>query len=271
MSNSISWIDNKWGSINELQLPIADRGLNYSDGIFETILIWKGKVKLLQEHLLRWNISASKLDMASPPKESWLIPLIEEAIDRASLNEGNGALRLNWSRGNKIERNINISKNNKHRFWMELNPSEPSFSSISTIISSYEKRNANSKLSQCKTFSYGQAISARREAQAAGYDDALLESTTGGICCGTTANLIVKRKDEILTPPLKSGCLPGIMRAQGLKKGILKEAVIEVNPNKADEWLLINSLSCKSINKVNQINLSITPANESLWQSLYEI
>ena len=101
MKNRLGWIEGNWGLLEELHLPINDRGLNFGDGVFETIFIFQGKPKLIKEHLNRWHKSASLLDMKAPPKEEFLEPLIEEAIDRASLHQANGALRLNWSRGNK--------------------------------------------------------------------------------------------------------------------------------------------------------------------------
>ena len=41
-----------------------------------------------------------------------------------------------------------------------------------------------------QTFSYGQAIQARQEAERSGVDDALLRNTEGDLCCGTVANLL---------------------------------------------------------------------------------
>ena len=102
----------------------------------------------------------------------------------------------------------------------------------------------------------------------AGFDDAILLSSNGEISCGTTANLIIKRDNQWLTPRLESGCLPGIMREQGIKKGLFKEEEIlsELNPN--DEWLLINSLSCHSIKSINKLQMKEYLNSEKLWKSL---
>ena len=92
--------------------------------------------------------------------------------------------------------------------------------------------------------------------------------TNGKLCCSSTANLLVKRKDQLLTPPLESGCLPGIMRQQGLDAGLIKEANISRDPYPEDEWFLINSLSCKSIKQVNDQSLQICSEAKELWLSL---
>ncbi len=270
--SEICWINKQWKQRNELCVPIQDRGLTLGDGIFETILISDGKPQLLSEHIHRWHHSALLLGMATPPTQKWLEPLISEGIQRLSIKGENSVLRLNWSRGDNNQRGIEISptdpQSSDHRFWLEITHGTSSFHPISTTISRHEKRNANSRLSHCKTFGYGQAIQARREANLAGCDDALLLSTTGEICCGTTANLIIQRKGQWLTPRLASGCLPGVMRQQGINAGVIQEATLNPNPEDGDQWLLINSLGCRAIRKLNNTQLTIFEHYKELWLSL---
>ena len=123
-------------------------------------------------------------------------------------------------------------------------------------------------MSRCKTFSYGQAIQVRREAQQKGADDGLMLSTNGTLCCGSSANLVVQRQGQWLTPPLSDGCLPGVMRGQALKQGLLQEQSLSAKPHPGDQWLLINSLGCKTISHVNDEPLTISDRGEALWRSL---
>ena len=208
----LGWINGHWGFFKDLKLPLNDRGLNFADGIFETILILHGAPQLLKQHLNRWEKSANILGMNPPPSKEWLISLIEDGINRSQLNNVNGVIRINWTRGASKQRGIDISQTSHDGFWLEIDSYQPNFESISTIISQSERRNSFSRLSSCKTFSYNQAIQARIEARNAGCKDALLLNTEGDLCCGTTANILVKRNNSWLTPALNSGCLPGIMR-----------------------------------------------------------
>ena len=208
MTTSVAWIDGQWGTAASLQLPLDDRALLLADGLFETVLIRNGGPQLLQEHLQRWSESAALLGMDPPPQRNALEPLITEAIQRSQLSEADGALRLNWSRGSTPQRGIGLPAQGHHRLWLTLLACTPTFSAVSTITSRHERRNASSRLSRCKTFAYGQSIQARREAQDQGADDALLLNTAGALCCGTAANLLVRRRGQWLTPPLSSGCLP---------------------------------------------------------------
>ncbi len=272
MSNSLGWINGEWGSLDQLKVPLCDRGLTIGDGIFETILIYQGEVKLMKSHLCRWKKSASLLKLNAPPSEESLEPLISKGIQLCRLNKGNGVLRLNWTRGDNQGRGIHISSNKsalcKHRFWLEIITAEPTFNSISATISSHEKRNASSLLSQCKTFNYGQSIQAKIEAIDGGFDEALLLSTTGELSCGSASNLIIKRNKQWITPRLKSGCLPGVMRQQGLNSGLIKEERVRPCPEPEDEWLLINSLGCKAIHRLENQSLKVNSNPKDLWLEL---
>ena len=267
-NEKLGWINGHWGIFKDLKVPINDRGLNFADGIFETILILNGIPQLLNEHLDRWEKSAHILEMNPPPSKEWLIPLIEDGINQSQLNNVNGLIRINWTRGASIQRGIDISQTSHDGFWMEIDSYQPNFESISTIISQTERRNSSSRLSYCKTFSYGQGIQARLEAKNAGFNDALLLNIYGEICCSTTANILVKRKGNWLTPPLNSGCLPGIMRQRGIDLNIVKETHIEAAPLDHDEWFLINSLSCRPIKQINNKQLNVKTNPKDFWLKL---
>ena len=268
MTTSVAWINGQWGTAASLQLPLDDRSLLLADGIFETVLIHNGEPQLLQEHLQRWSDSAALLGMDPPPQRDALGPLIEGAIQRSQLSEADGALRLNWSRGSTSQRGIGLPASGHHRFWLTLHPCTPTFSRVTTITSSRECRNASSRLSRCKTFAYGQAIQARREAEEQGADDALLLNTTGVLCCGTAANLLVRRREQWLTPALSSGCLPGVMRGRALAQGIAVETELAAEFEADDQAVLINSLSCRPIAFHNGKSMAAMTGALELWQSL---
>ena len=269
-SKKLGWINGHWGVFKDLKVPINDRGLNFADGIFETILILNGIPQLLNEHLNRWEKSANILEMNPPPSKEWLISLIEDGINRSQLNNVNGVIRINWTRGVSKQRGIDISKTSLHSFWLEIDSYQPNFESISTMISQTERRNSFSRLSYCKTLSYSQGIQARLEAKNAGFNDALLLNSHGKICCSTTANIIVKRNNNWLTPKSNSGCLPGIMRQRGIDLNIIKETIIESTPKDNDEWFLINSLSCHPIRIINKKELKISTNPKEFWLSLLQ-
>ena len=286
MNDPIAWLGDgtgqgRWGTPQTLTLPISDRGLLLADGLFETLLVEAGKAWLLEEHLARWQSSAALLGLPPPPGAATVQPLIAAAIERSGIGTAlgsSGALRLNWSRGSgdrsSTSRGIDLAGNDEPSFWLQLSAIEPCFAPLRVIVSPTETRSATSLLSRCKSFAYGASIQARRQARAAGADDALLPSSAGGLCCGTTANLLVWRGGSWITPPLSSGCLPGVMRRRGLERGLVAEALIgEQDLLGAGAAWLINSLSCRPISHLGAVPLASSGQQpgqqpERFWRQL---
>lgn len=269
----------RWGPPEQLGVPLNDRGLLLADGLFETVLVEAGQPRLLSEHLSRWSASARQLAMASPPTADLLGPAIAEAVARSGI--GSGALRLNWSRGSggPLSRGLDLpacgSPQPPHRFWLQLTPWQPLFTPVGVIVSPTERRCATSLLSRCKTFAYGSAIQARRQARQAGADDALLQSTAGGLCCGTAANLLLRVGGRWLTPPLASGCLPGVMRRRALELELVAEApgplaAERLRCGEIGEALLLNSLGCRPLASCDGLPMQpMSPAAaEAFWRAL---
>jgi branched-subunit amino acid aminotransferase/4-amino-4-deoxychorismate lyase len=89
---------------------------------------------------------------------------------------------------------------------------------------------------------------AREEARAAAADETLLGSESGEVLEGATSNLFMVAGGEVITPPLVSGILPGVVRAWVLaacdRLGIpAREAMIPwVSLAGAEEVFLTNSV-----------------------------
>ena len=59
-----------------------------------------------------------------------------------------------------------------------------------------------------------------------GVDELLFCNERGELCEGTITNLFVRVDDQLLTPPLSSGLLPGVLRQEMLDSGEAIEAVL---------------------------------------------
>jgi len=245
MPGAIAWVEGQWGAPGALRLPLDDRGLSLGDGVFETLLLRDGAPRALDEHLERWQAGARLLQLPSPPDAPRLRPLVAEAVDRSGLRAG--ALRLNWSAGGG-GRGLDRPAPCTGRFWFSLHPHRPAHRPVRVVVSEQLQRQAGDPLGGCKTLAYTQSVLARLEARQRGADDALLQSSDGNLCCGSSANLLLA--DEIggwLTPPLSSGCLPGIMRGRGLALGLVREAVLPPALPGDRPALLLNSLDCRPL------------------------
>ena len=89
---------------------------------------------------------------------------------------------------------------------------------------------------------------ARMEAQSLNADDALLLNTRGEVAESAVSNIFMIKGEDLITPTIKSGILPGITReivlSMALKLG-LRPAEKRIRPaelKKADEVFLTNTL-----------------------------
>jgi branched-subunit amino acid aminotransferase/4-amino-4-deoxychorismate lyase len=265
-----------WGAPAALALPLDDRGLLLADGLFETLLVEAGRPWRLEEHRQRWQASAELLELPPPPPAQRLLALLAEAVARSGADRG--VWRLNVSRGGggrgldpPATPGPGLGLGHKPRFWLSYSPGGPCFEPVRLVLSRLETRNAASLLSRCKTFAYGGALVARREARARGADDALLASSAGGLCCASAANLLVRLDGRWWTPPLSSGCLPGILRGLALEQGLAVERPLSPEDlGNAEGALLVNSLGCRPVLACEGLPLPALSAleAEALWRAL---
>jgi branched-chain amino acid aminotransferase len=76
-----------------------------------------------------------------------------------------------------------------------------------------QARHAACPLAGVKILSWALNLSWLEQAQERGYDEVLLLNERDEVSECTSANIFIARGDRVLTPPLSSGCLPGITRA----------------------------------------------------------
>ena len=260
MIKNIGWKNEKWQKIDDIKISIKDRGLRFGDAIFETILIKNKKPVFLDEHIQRFKNNLKILKFDAIIDDLLLQKIILDGINKLNIKKGEyGSIRINYSRGINITRSIKVdsieSSFNINNLWIEFYTINIDFDPITVHISKEEKRNEHSLLSSCKTFNYIQSIQALIEANKKNFDDSLLLNTKNELCCGTTFNLILKRKNKWLTPRKESGCMPGIMIRKLLDLKLIEEAHLFPEFTKDDTLVAINSLSCRQIIKVNDLDL----------------
>ena len=274
MKGSIGWYKNQWLDINNIFISATDRGLKFGDGIFETILIKHNKPILFDEHIKRLEKTSKILNINLKLNKLNLKRIINEGITKLSIKDNEfGSVRINYSRGTNKGRSLKINStsitNSVDNLWLEFYQIQPDFAPISVYISQQEKRNEFSLISKCKTFSYNQSIQVLLEANQKSFDDSILLNTSGELCCGSAFNLLIKRNTHWITPRKESGCLEGIMVEKALKLKIAKEQLIFPEFQEDDIIVAINSLSCRQINKVNDLKLRSNFDPIYFWKLLY--
>jgi branched-chain amino acid aminotransferase/4-amino-4-deoxychorismate lyase len=222
-----------------------DRGLLVGDGLFETMLWANGALVLAAEHARRLSASAEVIGLPTPSADAFTA-CAEAAVRRVGLEAGRAAVRVTLTAGSG-GRGLDRPNPLRPRLFATATAYAPPTGPASLALAS-APRNEASPLSRVKSLNYLDLVLARREAAAAGADEAVLVNTRGELACAAVANLFWVRERRLFTPPIEAGCLPGVTRALVLEtatgRGIEVELVRE--PPKvlelADAVFLTNSL-----------------------------
>jgi branched-subunit amino acid aminotransferase/4-amino-4-deoxychorismate lyase len=205
-------------------VPIDDRGLLLGDGLFETILYRAGEPVLWWEHLARLGRGCAALGLPEPDARTVRVESAR-AIAAAGLHDDRAAVRITWTAG-PGGRGLGRPEALAPRLIVTAAPSARS-ATPAALITATVRRNADSIVSRLKTLSYLDNVLARREAVAAGADEALMLDTDGHLACAAAANLFWIADGRLHTPSLSGGVLPGIIRQQILSAATRMDAPVQ--------------------------------------------
>jgi branched-subunit amino acid aminotransferase/4-amino-4-deoxychorismate lyase len=204
-------------------VPFDDRGLTLGDGLFETLLAVDGVLRDAEAHLARLAAGCAVLDLPAPDLDH-AHALMREA---AAGSQGRTAVRLTLTAGSG-GRGLLRPAELAPRMFAVAAPAPPS-GGAARLITSTVRRNEGSPVSRVKSLAYIDNVLARREAAAAGADEALMLNGRGEAACASSANLFWLQCGRLRTPALDCGVLDGITRsaviAQARRMGVEVEEV----------------------------------------------
>ncbi len=242
-------------------IPLDDRGACLGDGLFETLLVTEGRLHAEAAHWARLAEGARILGLPEPdPRDlhAACAPLIPP--------EGHHALRLSYSAGSG-GRGLARPDPIRPRIWITVAPAPPWQSLARVMVARTVRRNDQSPLSRLKSLNYGDNLLARREAEAARADEALMLNTRGHLACGSVSTLFWMTRETLLTPALSCGALAGVYRACVLQAALeLGLHVCEVSEgpealDQADALMISNSLT--GLRPVTRYEDRDLPANKA--------
>lgn len=212
------WLDGRLLPAAEARLPWDDRGLLLGEGLFETLLVRRGRPIEVQAHLARLSRSARSLGLALPWEPPEILAAIQELLEanRAplGLDDGEGALRITLT-GGSGPRGLLPPAAPRPRLLISIaNYTRPDSGRAATAIIAPWPVATRSPLRGHKSLSAFESVLAARHAREQGLDEALLLNEAGHLVEAAAANLfLVDAAGRLCTPPLADGALPGITRA----------------------------------------------------------
>ena len=243
------WMNGKLTDSQNARVSVFDRSFMYGDGLFETMRSYTGVIFRSDAHLERLYNSMKVLKIRPPYAKPYLKDAIYKTLRANKLK--NAYIKLTVTRG---EGRFGIS--HKDTF-------APNVVIVAKDFEGYPEwmfnkgisakvvgvTNEHSAISKIKTTNYLNFILARFDAQKMGYDEAILTNTKGFVTEGATSNIFLVKGNNIITPSIGSGVLPGITRgviidiAGKLHLPLRERAVSRRELSEADEAFLTNSLA----------------------------
>ncbi len=196
------------------QVPGDDRGFLLGDGLFETLLADDGRLVWFEAHAARLVAGCAELGLPAPSLSA-LREAAEAAVAGAGLAAARAAVRLTWTAGSG-GRGLDRPDHLVPALYAGA-ASAPRLTHPARLATAEVRRNAGSPASRLKTLAYLDNVLARREARAAGADEALMLNTAGEVACAAAANLFWVAEGRLFTPALGCGVLAGVARAGVLK------------------------------------------------------
>ncbi|WP_339054590.1 aminotransferase class IV [Fusobacterium animalis] len=205
-----------------------DDGYSFGLGLFETILLYKGKPVFLDKHLSRINKSIVDLGLN---------------IDKLEKNEVFQYLNNNKNTFEYEVLKMVLSEKNRLFLKREYTYTEKDYQRAFSLNISKVRRNESSIFTFHKTLNYGDNILEKRKSKKMGYDEPIFLNSKNQITEGATSNIFIVVGDKIYTPKLSCGLLNGIVRQYIISNYDVIEKKIDIEfLNNADEIFLTNSL-----------------------------
>jgi branched-chain amino acid aminotransferase len=182
-------------------------GLASGWGVFSTLRVVRGIPFAFERHWERMKRDAATLRVPFPTDPDYIHSRLLRLIAANRVGDGTARTIVVRNRGGIWEGSP------ERDFDLLVFTAAPKDWGGGVRLAVHEQaRHAGSRFRGVKCLSWALNLVMLEEAQARGCDEVLLLNERGEVSECTSANVFIARDGEVLTPPLDSGCLPGVTR-----------------------------------------------------------
>lgn len=238
------YLNDRFVQKEDARVSVFDHGFLYGDGVYETLRVYQGRVFLFERHMARLRRSCELIGLELPMRDEAWLSILGDLLDRNGLR--NAGLRVTVSRGEGE---------------LGIDPSlcaHPTLVIIPKPVVAYTDRQREQGLivhlasvrrtpqlaqpPQIKAISFLNNILAKQEALHVGADDALMLNMDGCLAECTTSNIFFVKKQQLHTPAVECGILPGITREVVME--LAKEQGVDVEEGRYTMTQLLQADEC---------------------------
>jgi 4-amino-4-deoxychorismate lyase len=205
------WIDGRPGD----SVPSDDRGLQYGDGLFETMRVRKRQVRFLDAHLARLLLGCERLGIPAPDAAS----LRGEIASAAETTQGEAILKLLVTRGSGPRGYAARGLFTARRVLSLFAAPAPSIAAEGVALRIAGLTVAEQpRLAGLKHLNRLENVLAASEPGHENCFEALLLDTAGQVVGGTMSNVFLIREGSLVTPPVDRAGVAGVLRSIVLRE-----------------------------------------------------
>ncbi len=183
----------------------ADRGLQFGDGVFETVRMQGGRPAMWRRHWFRLCRGLELLGIPPPSERACLEELSRVSIDVPSM------AKLIFTRGPGPRGYAAPARPRPTRIVMGGEPVDIRDARAILRLGVCTTRTARSPAPGCKHLNRLENVLARRE-WFADWDEGLMLDAGGRVRCATQSNVFILEQGALLTPGLSAHGVPGTRR-----------------------------------------------------------
>jgi 4-amino-4-deoxychorismate lyase len=197
-----------------MSIDCRDRGLQYGDGVFETMRVHRGRIRLLDYHMERLvegcrRLKLNTLDMTGLRREIVARGALRaEAVLKLIVTRGTGDRGYRPTGRERCTRVLSLHTLPPHM----LSRAAAAVPSAVRVRVCETRLGLNPWLAGLKTLNRLESVMARAEWRDPKVWEGLMRDVEGNVVCGTMSNLFLRRGSTLLTPQLDRCGIAGVMR-----------------------------------------------------------
>jgi len=224
-------------------LSAGQVGLLNGWGVFSTIRVYDGVMFAWERHWARMKTDAGRMRVPFPPGEDWLAQRLHRLIEANHAFNATLRVAVIRNRGGMFEGPGPMRDFDVVAFTADVNR----WGDTVKLGLVPNGRHAASEFAGTKNLSWSENLALYERAHEQGLDEVILLNERGEVAECTSANVLIVQGSQVWTPPLNSGCLPGVTRAlfleeiriPGLQVG--ERTLFPADLEAADEILITSS------------------------------
>jgi branched-chain amino acid aminotransferase len=194
---------------HQKSLSAGQVGLLNGWGVFSTIRVQEGVLCAFERHWDRMQRDAARMHVPFPTDRDAVRARLSRLIEANSAWNATLRVVVVRNRGGLFEGPDLARDFELIAFTANIN----AWGNSVRLAIKPHGRHAQNEFAGTKVLSWAQNLTWYEEAHQRGLDELILLNERGEVCECTSANLFIARGGEVFTPPLNSGCLPGVTRA----------------------------------------------------------